>query len=81
MAVKYALVASALRPIDCSAVPKPFTYLASLGLSSDLGVYLPFGSLAYHLVQGVKADDKSELVVIPGTNLWTKPQHPKKTTP
>ena len=54
---------------------------ASLGLSSDLGVYLPFGSLAYHLVRGVKADDKSELVAIPGTALWTKPQHPKKTTP
>jgi len=42
--------------------------IASLGLSKDLGVYLPFGSLAYHLVRGVKADDKNELVVLLGLN-------------
>ena len=41
---------------------------ASLGLGSYLGVYLPFGSLACHLVRGGKADNKSELVVIHGLN-------------
>ena len=37
-------------------------------LSKDMGVYLPIGSLAYHLVRGVKADDKNELAVILGLN-------------
>ena len=41
---------------------------ATLGLVSDLGVCLPFGSLAYHLVRGAKADDKNELVAILGLN-------------
>ena len=41
---------------------------ASLGLSKDLGVYLPFGTLVHHRVRGVKTGDKSELVIILGLN-------------
>ena len=41
---------------------------ASLGLSKDSGVYLPFGALAHHRVRGVKTDDKNGLVVNLGLN-------------
>ena len=41
---------------------------ASLGLSNDFGVYLPFGTIAHHRVRGVKTDDKNQLVVILGLN-------------
>ena len=41
---------------------------ASLGWYRNLGDYMPFGTLAYHRVQGVKTDDKNELVVILGLN-------------
>ena len=39
-----------------------------MGLCKDLGVYMPFETLAYHSVQGVKTDDKNELVVVLGLN-------------
>ena len=41
---------------------------APLGFSKELGIYLPFGTLAYRHVRGVKTEDKNELAVILGPN-------------
>ena len=55
-------------PTDANKLGRGEAPDATLGLDHDLGRFVPFGSLAYHLVPGAKADDKNELVVIIGLN-------------